>query len=303
MVNNNLVPPTNKNFNSYNQPSVNQRGLVAIRAQSRGGEGGGGGETIVDAPGSGGEDQPVHGIYTRDMSVPESLGVIVRILDRKTKVPQPNNLAACRTFAVTSPDWSRTDQFRLSYTRVMRASNVRRGLKGAIRERLAHDCRAKSLYPASVATGSLTRSGTVPRQFLFPGGVPPAGGEPPPQGLYLLTDGYSGDSALALEVGIRGHAACWAHVRLKFVEATEGRKNTAAAHQMVALIGQRYAVERRLRAGSAAKRQAERQTHSRPILEKIKAWREARSPTSCPRGCSARPSATRWGCGRVHHLP
>ncbi len=101
MVNNNLVPPTNKNFNSYNQPSVNQRGLVAIRAQSRGGEGGGGGETIVDAPGSGGENQPVHGIYTRDMSVPESLGVIVRILDRKTKVPQPNNLAACRTFAVT----------------------------------------------------------------------------------------------------------------------------------------------------------------------------------------------------------
>ena len=56
-----------------------------------------------------------------------------------------------------------------------------------------------------------TRSGTVPRQFLFPGGVPPAGGDPPPQGLYLLTDGYSGYSALALEVGIRGHAACWAH--------------------------------------------------------------------------------------------
>jgi hypothetical protein len=41
-----------------------------------------------------------------------------------------------------------------------------------------------------------TRSGTVPRQFLFPGGVPPAGCDPPPQGLYLLTDGYSGYSAL-----------------------------------------------------------------------------------------------------------
>ena len=129
-----------------------------------------------------------------------------------------------------------------------------------------------------------TRSGTVPRQFLFPGGVPPAGCDPPPQGLYLLTDGYSGYRALALEVGIRGHAACWAHVRRTFVEAAEGRKNTAAAHQMVALIGQLYAVERRLRTCSADERQAERQAHSRPILEKIKAWLEAKVAHVLPKG-------------------
>ena len=55
-----------------------------------------------------------------------------------------------------------------------------------------------------------TRSGTVPRQFLFPGGVPPAGCDPPPEGLYILTDGYSGYNALARETGILGHAACWA---------------------------------------------------------------------------------------------
>jgi transposase len=129
-----------------------------------------------------------------------------------------------------------------------------------------------------------TRSGTVPRQFLFPGGVPPAGCDPPPQGLYLLTDGYSGYSALALEVGIRGHAACWAHVRRKFVEAAEGRKNTAAAHQMVALIGQLYAVERTLRTCSADERKAERQAHSRPILEKIKAWLDAKVAHVLPKG-------------------
>ena len=129
-----------------------------------------------------------------------------------------------------------------------------------------------------------TRSGTVPRQFLFPGGVPPAGCDPPPQGLYLLTDGYSGYSALALEVGIRGHAACWAHVRRKFVEAAEGRKNTAAVHQMVALIGQLYAVERRLRTCSADERKDERQAHSRPILEKIKAWLDAKVAHVLPKG-------------------
>ena len=54
-----------------------------------------------------------------------------------------------------------------------------------------------------------TRSGTVPRAFLFPGGAAPRGDDPP--ALYLLTDGYSGYSALALETAIRGHAACWAH--------------------------------------------------------------------------------------------
>ena len=37
-----------------------------------------------------------------------------------------------------------------------------------------------------------TRSGAVPRQFLFPAGVPPGGCDPPPEGLYLLSDGYSG---------------------------------------------------------------------------------------------------------------
>jgi hypothetical protein len=71
-------------FNSYNQPSVNVNGLVVIRARSRGGgEGGEGGE------GGGGENQPIHGIYTRDMGVAGS--PVVRILDRKTEVPQPNN--------------------------------------------------------------------------------------------------------------------------------------------------------------------------------------------------------------------
>ncbi len=86
VVNNNDYMPTNtcdpaaptlpacRNFNSYNQPSVNTGQRVVIRARSRGGHGGG---------------QPVHGIYTRDMAAG---GPVVKILDRETEVPVPNNL-------------------------------------------------------------------------------------------------------------------------------------------------------------------------------------------------------------------
>jgi hypothetical protein len=88
-----------RNFNSYNQPSVNVDRLVVIRARSKGGGGshGGGGETAAVSPaaedgGSGGTEhgnQPIHGIYTRDMAAETP---IVKILDRKTEVPQPNNI-------------------------------------------------------------------------------------------------------------------------------------------------------------------------------------------------------------------
>jgi transposase len=77
-------------------------------------------------------------------------------------------------------------------------------------------------------------------------------------------------------------------VRRKFVEAAEGRKNTAAAHQMVALIGQLYAVERRLRERTPEERKAEREEYSRPILDTIKAWLDAKLPTVLPKGLLGR---------------
>jgi len=129
-----------------------------------------------------------------------------------------------------------------------------------------------------------TRSAAVPREFLFPGGKAPATGSDPPPGLYILTDGYSAYNALARENAIQGHAACWAHVRRKFVEAAEGRKSTAAAHQMVALIGKLYAVERELRDSSPAERKSARQARSRPILDKIKAWLDEKVTKTLPKG-------------------
>ncbi|MDH5339760.1 MAG: hypothetical protein OEW22_08285, partial [Rubrivivax sp.] len=48
-----VMPGTSRNFNSFNQPSVNASGLVVLRARSRGGQGAG---------------EPVRGIYQRLMS-------------------------------------------------------------------------------------------------------------------------------------------------------------------------------------------------------------------------------------------
>ncbi len=73
-------------------------------------------------------------------------------------------------------------------------------------------------------------------------------------------------------------------MRHKFVEAAEGRKHTAAAHQMVALIGLLYAVERDCRNLTPQEREAVRECRSRPILEKIKAWLDEKAPKALPKG-------------------
>jgi hypothetical protein len=88
--NNDLIPPLEqRTFNSYNQPSVNANGLVVMRARSRGG------------PPLG---PATHGIYTRDMSVADS--EIVRILDKTSAVPNPNNLG---TKFTETPSFPRID--------------------------------------------------------------------------------------------------------------------------------------------------------------------------------------------------
>jgi len=69
--NGDLIPGTGKLFNSYNQPAVNKNGMVVFRARSRGGQG-----------------QPEHGIYVRDL---DEFGPIQTIFRRMGTVPQPNN--------------------------------------------------------------------------------------------------------------------------------------------------------------------------------------------------------------------
>ena len=95
IVNNGDVMPDTADvlFNAYNQPSINANGLVVFRARSKGaGEGGGG---------SGGSGGTASGIYERNMltihpgATPQA--PIVRVLDRTSLVPAPNNLDAAFT--------------------------------------------------------------------------------------------------------------------------------------------------------------------------------------------------------------
>ncbi len=112
-----------------------------------------------------------------------------------------------------------------------------------------------------------TRGGEVPLEFLYTEDNNSYSGA-----LYLVTDGYVGYTALSETPLILGHAACWAHVRRRFVEATHGRKNTAAAHQMVALIRKLYQVEKTVREKPPEERKTIRLAQSKPILDKIKGW-------------------------------
>ena len=87
VVNNGVtIPGSASTFNSYNQPSVNTRGLVVFRARSRGGSGGG-----------------AHGVFARDMSVRTP---VITIFDGNTVVPCPNNL---ETTFVEPPSFPRID--------------------------------------------------------------------------------------------------------------------------------------------------------------------------------------------------
>lgn len=123
-----------------------------------------------------------------------------------------------------------------------------------------------------------SRGGDVPLEFLYPQEV-----DSPDGAMYLVTDGYEGYNALSKTPRILAPCACWAHVRRKFVDATHGRKNTAAAHQMVALIRKLYQVERAVREETVEKRKAIRQAQAKPILEKIKDWLDEKAGKVLPK--------------------
>ena len=72
-------------------------------------------------------------------------------------------------------------------------------------------------------------------------------------------------------------------MRRRFVEATHGRKNTAAAHQMVALIHKLYQVERTARNKTPQEREAIRQKQTAPIMDKIKTWLDEKATKVLPK--------------------
>ena len=87
----------------------------------------------------------------------------------------------------------------------------------------------------------------------------------------LQADGYAGYSKI-YEGGRVLEAACWAHVRRKFVELDELHKSPVAA-QILDQIGALYAIEQELCGRTPDERRAVRQ-RSRPLLDAMKAYLE-----------------------------
>jgi hypothetical protein len=105
---------------------------------------------------------------------------------------------------------------------------------------------------------------------------------------YLQADAYGGYDGIYHAQGVV-EVACWAHARRKFYDAQDSDAKRAA--QMLALVGELYAVEREAkeRAPASAGRLDEgatlalRQERSVPVLEKIKTWLDAEGEIVLPR--------------------
>ena len=114
---------------------------------------------------------------------------------------------------------------------------------------------------------------------------------------YLQADAYGGYDGIFARGSVT-EVACWAHARRKFYEAQDSDGQRAA--EMLALIGELYAIEREAQARST-RRRAQRCAKQRsvPVLARIKTWldAEARSRVAAqPAG--HRRSPTRRTSGR-----
>jgi hypothetical protein len=136
--------------------------------------------------------------------------------------------------------------------------------------------------PAALFFYSSNRKGEHPRAHLEPfTGV-------------LHADGYAGFNGL-FETGRIIEAACWAHVRRKFIDV-HAATASPIAKEALDRIGQLYAVEQTINGSSPDQRRQQRQLRSKPIAEALAAWAEQNMPKLSRKSELGRPSAI---CGRA----
>jgi len=90
----------------------------------------------------------------------------------------------------------------------------------------------------------------------------------------LQVDGYAGYRALA-ETGQVKLAFCWAHVRRRFYEIAAAGAAPIAT-EALARIAALYTIEAEIRGRSADERRAARWQRTKPIVDDLKAWFEAK---------------------------
>jgi len=97
---------------------------------------------------------------------------------------------------------------------------------------------------------------------------------------YLQADAYGGYDGIFHAQRVT-EVACWAHARRKFYDAQDSGARQAA--QMLALVGELYAVEREAKDLGDDTRLALRQERSVPVLARIKTWLDAEGQVVLPR--------------------
>jgi len=97
---------------------------------------------------------------------------------------------------------------------------------------------------------------------------------------YLQADAYGGYDGIFHAQDVT-EVACWAHARRKFYDAQDS--DELRATQMLALIGELYAIEREAQEANHETRLTLRQARSVPVLARIKAWLDAEGEAVLPR--------------------
>ena len=110
----------------------------------------------------------------------------------------------------------------------------------------------------------------------------------------LQADGYAGYTKLYAG-GRVIEAACWAHVRRKFVDLHELHQSPVAA-QALDRIAALYAVEQEIRGRSPDERCAMRRARSRPLLDAMHAWLQQTLSALSQKSATAK--AIRYALGR-----
>lgn len=97
---------------------------------------------------------------------------------------------------------------------------------------------------------------------------------------YLQADAYGGYDGIYHAQGVT-EVACWAHARRKFYDAQDSGGQRAA--EMLALVGELYAIEREAKEADDDVRLALRRERSMTILAQIKTWLDTEGEVVLPR--------------------
>lgn len=97
---------------------------------------------------------------------------------------------------------------------------------------------------------------------------------------FLQADAFSGYDCIFAGGRVK-EVACWAHARRKFFDALS--TNSAACSTALRMIGELYAVEKRMHESSDLQRLNERKAESAPILKRLKEWLDQQKLVSLPK--------------------